>query len=79
MNWPLPIKGYNEGVNVENTPPDTTNIMNNVYPIDTLSNRIRLGKRPGTRKVFDEQIASSPGAVVELGSVTIVDYIGDES
>jgi len=79
FKWPLPIKGFNEGINVENTPPDTTNDLMNVRPIDSLSSRLRLSQRPGLSKAYDEQIAGAVGAVVEIGSITIVDYIGDES
>jgi len=73
---PLPIRGFNEGINVEDTPPDTTNDIMNVRPVDSLSQRIRLGKRPGFVKAYSTQIAGSPGAIVDICSVTIVDYLG---
>ena len=77
--WPLPIKGFNQGVNVENTPPDTTNDLNNVRPLDSLANRIRLGQRPGLNKAYDEQIGGATSPIIEIGSVTVVDYIGEDA
>ena len=72
----LPLRGYSEGVNVLDSPKNTSGDMLNIRPIDSLSRRLRLGQRPGLETAYDEQIASAAGPIVVLGSVTVVNYIG---
>lgn len=52
-----PIRGISKGLPVDKEPPTTSGYMNNVRPIDTLTNalgstgrRLRLGQRPGLDK-----------------------------
>ena len=70
--FPLPIKGFSEGLEVSKTPGEYSPYMNNVRPFDVLDNRLRLGQRPGLDKAYLQQIASVAGPIVEILSVTVV-------
>lgn len=76
--FPLPLKGYSAGSNVDTQSVDTTGDINNVRPFDSLERRLRLGQRPGMAKVYDEQIAETASPIVAIGSVSVVDYLGDD-
>ena len=75
--FPLPLKGYNAGYNIDSQSVDTTGDMNNVRPFDSLERKLRLGQRPGMAKVYDEQIAGAAAPIVAIGSISVVDYLGD--
>jgi len=75
--FPLPLKGYNAGSNINTQPVNTTGDMNNVRPFDSLERKLRLGQRPGMAKVYDEQIASAASPIIAIGSISVVDYVGD--
>jgi len=47
-----PLLGINNAVNPDKQPSLTTDYMDNVWPIDVLEKRIRLGQRPGVDKAF---------------------------
>lgn len=68
--FPLPIKGFSEGLDVKDSPPNTSGYMNNVIVVDVLERRLRLGQRPGVDKKYTQQIAGVSGPIVALCSVT---------
>jgi len=74
---PIPIRGYNAGYEAGDLSKEMSINMLNVRPIDSIDRRIRIGQRPGFEKAYSTQIASAAGAVIEIVSVTVVDYIGD--
>lgn len=74
---PLPIKGYSEGFNVSDSPSDTTGEIMNVRPRDSLSGKLRLGKRPGLVKEYSEQIAGAAAPIIAIGSISVIDYKGE--
>ena len=76
LEIPLPIQGYSEGINVLDTPTTMSGDMGNVRPIDSISQRLRIGQRPGLAKAYSTQIASAASPVILIGSVTVVDYRG---
>lgn len=76
--FPLPLRGYSAGSNVGDQPIDTTGDMNNVRPFDSLERKLRLGQRPGLAKAFDEQIAGATAPIVACGSISVVNYLGDD-
>jgi hypothetical protein len=76
MEFSIPLKGYNAGVNVENQPPDTTGDMLNMRAIGSLARRFRLVQRPAKAKVKTQQIAGVASPIVVLGSISVVDYVG---
>jgi hypothetical protein len=45
-----PLKGLHRGTLHGHAPELTSEYMNNVRPVDTLENRIRIGQRPGLDK-----------------------------
>jgi hypothetical protein len=73
----LPMKGYSEGINVLDTPTSMSGDMGNVRPIDSISQRLRIGQRPGLAKAYSTQTASAASPVIWIGSVSVVDYLGD--
>lgn len=73
---PLPLRGYSEGRNVSDSELDTTGSMKNIRPFDTFERRLRLGQRPGMKKVYDEQIGGSESPIVAICSISVVDYLG---
>lgn len=68
----LPIKGFSEILPVENQEPATSGYINNVRPRDVLEKRIRIGKRPGLKKAYSQQIGSESYPIVAMCSVTTV-------
>lgn len=71
--FPQPVKGYSEGLDVSKTPSEYSSYMNNVRAIDTLERKLRLGQRPGLDKAYAQQIAGLVGPVVAICSVTVVE------
>jgi len=69
---PLPIQGLSKGLTVCKERATFSGYMLNVRPRDTLSGRIRMGKRPGLKKAYSQQIGNASKPIVELLSVTIV-------
>ena len=76
IELPIPIRGYNEGTNVLDTPQTMSGDMGNVRPIDSIEKKLRIGQRKGLAKSITQQIASAESPVIFIGSVTIVDYLG---
>jgi len=68
-----PLLGINNAVNPDKQPSLTTDYMDNVWPIDVLEKRIRLGQRPGVDKAFDGQIGNASNPIVAVCVVTTVD------
>jgi hypothetical protein len=74
MEIHLPIKGINEGIAVDKSPPVTSGDLNNVRPTDVLEGRLRMGQRPGVDKWGDgDQIGAVPSPTVYILSVTVID------
>ena len=73
-SFPLPIKGFSEGLSVEVAPPLTSGYLNNVRAMDVLERKVRIGKRPGLKKLYSQQIgnATSHPCLILL-SVTVVE------
>lgn len=69
----LPLGGKSSGLAVNKENVTTSGYMLNVRPRDTLERRIRIGKRPGLKKAYSQQIGDSANPVVWVGSVTVVD------
>lgn len=72
VEFPIPIKGYSEGMQPHQQEPGTCQYMSNCRPRDVLDNRIRLGQRPGLKKAYSQQIGGGANPIVELLSVTKV-------
>lgn len=74
VDIPLPIRGFSEGLPVENQEAATTPYALNVRPRDVLQKRFRIGKRPGLKKSYSsQQIGGDAQPIVWIGSVTMVD------
>jgi len=69
---PIPLRGVNKGLAVEDSPPGSSGDMNNVRPRDVLENRIRIGQRPGKKKAYTTQVGNINNPVVEIIEVTWV-------
>jgi len=69
---PLPLKGFSEVLPLESQEPATTPYALNVRPRDVLEKRLRIGKRPGLKKAYSQQIGSEAYPVVALCSITLV-------
>lgn len=76
MEFNIPLKGYNAGVNIEQQPPDTTGDIMNIRAIGSLARRFRLAQRPGVAKVKSQQIAGVASPIVAIKSISVVDYLG---
>ncbi len=76
MEFQIPLKGYNAGVNPEQQPPDTTGDILNIRAIGSLARRFRLVQRPAMGKAKDEQIGGVASPIVEIKSISVVDYLG---
>lgn len=72
-NIAIPIKGYSEGLSPDKQPSLTTGYMDNMYPRGTLEKKIRLTQRPGSEKVFAQQIGGDTAPIVAVCSVTTID------
>lgn len=70
---PLPLGGYSEGFPIDKQQPGTSGHMSNVRPRDVLDKKIRLGKRPGQKKSYSDQIGGDVVPIIELLSVTTAD------
>ena len=70
----LPLSGKSSGLAVckENT--TTSGYILNCRPRDTLERRIRLGKRPGLKKAYSQQIGGDAVSIVWIGSITTLDW-----
>jgi len=73
MEFMLPIKGESQGFGVDKAPPLTSGYLNNVRPVDVLEKRVRLGQRPGLKKLYSQQIGGDAKPVVAICSITVVD------
>lgn len=69
----LPIQGLSKGLAVCKEKTNTSGYMLNIRPRDTLERRTRLGKRPGLKWAYNQQIGGDAVAIVWLGSITKVD------
>ncbi len=69
----VPIKGFSEILPVESQEIATTPYALNIRPRDVLEKRMRIGKRPGLKKAYSQQIGGDINSIVWLGSVTTVD------
>lgn len=69
---PLPLAGASKGLAVSKENMITSGYMLNVRPRDTLERRIRIGKRPGLKKSYSQQIGGAAYPIIELLSVTVV-------
>lgn len=72
MEIPLCLKGFSEILPVENQEPATSPFMSNCRPRDVLEKRIRIGKRPGLKKAYSQQIGDESYPIVALCSITVV-------
>lgn len=70
VKFPIPIGGVFYGFNPEDTSGQYSQNMLNCRPLDTLENKIRLGQRPGLKKLYTDQISGSAQAIVEMGYVS---------
>jgi len=68
----LPIQGKSTGLAATKENVLTSGYCLNIRPRDTLERRIRLGKRPGLKKAYSQQIGGGT-IIVWLGSITTVD------
>ncbi len=69
----LPVKGFSEILPVESQEVATTPYALNVRARDVLQKRIRIGKRPGLKKAYSQQIGGQPAPIVAICSITTVD------
>lgn len=69
----LPLQGLSKGLAVNKESINTSGYMLNIRPRDTLERRIRLGKRPGLKKAYSQQIGGIASSINWLGSIITVD------
>lgn len=69
----IPIKGFSTKLQPDKQPQLTTGYILNMYPIGTILQWLRLIQRPGTDKVYSEQIGGADAPTAILLSVTTVD------
>ena len=72
ISIPLPLGGYSEGFPIDKQQSGTSAHMSNVRPRDVLDKKIRLGKRPGLKKAYSQQIGGASFPIIELLSVTTI-------
>ncbi|KKL74312.1 hypothetical protein LCGC14_2066140 [marine sediment metagenome] len=72
-DFQVPIKGYSTKIQPDKQPYLTTGYISNMYPIGTILQWLRLIQRPGTDKVYSQQIGGDTVPIVILLSVTTVD------
>lgn len=68
----LPLKGFSEILPLENQEPATSPFMSNCRPRDVLEKRLRIGKRPGLKKAYSQQIGGESYPIVAICSITVV-------
>jgi hypothetical protein len=72
ITFQLPIKGFSSFLPAEGQPQLTTPIMMNVRAPSSSEQKLRLGPRPGLRKVFPQRIGgNSLFPIIELLSVSV--------
>lgn len=69
----LPLQGKSAGLAACKENAITSGYLLNVRPRDTLEGRIRLGKRPGLKKAYSQQIGGDAFPIVWIGSITTID------
>lgn len=72
-DFDIPVKGFSLKLQPDKQPALTTGYINNMYPIGTFEQWLRLVQRPGTDKVYSQQIGGDTSPIVALLSVTTVD------
>ena len=71
---PIPIRGINKAFSVMQQPDLTSGDLLNVRPKDVLERRIRIGKRPGMVKAYNELIGNNPAfPVIALCQIVVVE------
>jgi len=75
MRIPLPIKGVMHGMAASNTPTEYSEYMNNIRPRDVLDGRIRIGQRPGLKKLHDTAIAGETQPIRAICSVKVIENL----
>jgi hypothetical protein len=75
MRIPNPINGvYTKSASLD-TPPAYTQYANNVRPVDTQNNQIRIGQRPGLAKVNTNQLGSTGQPIVAICVVAVAENV----
>jgi len=73
MQFQPPINGVSKAMSPDQQPPMTTAYMQNVFPVDTLERRVRLGQRPGLERMYTQQIGGAANPIVAICKITVVD------
>ena len=64
-----PILGLHLGFPAEESPQGTSFNLLNVRPYDVTSERVRVGKRPGTTKAYTTQVSGASHPVLQICSI----------
>lgn len=73
MEFVLPIKGESVALPTDKEAQGTSGHLSNVRPTDIFERKIRIGQRPGLKKLYSEQIGGAVAPIVALLSVTVID------
>jgi len=72
ITFQLPIKGFSSFLPAEGQPQLTTPIMMNVRAPSSSERKLRLGPRPGLRKMYSQRIGGSDlSPIVEMITVSV--------
>jgi len=66
-----PYKGLNVGAPASKQPPGTSRDLNNVRPIG--DGKFLIWERPGTTKVYTQQIGGDAAPIIAMLSISTVD------
>lgn len=73
MKIPMPMQGLFSKSSSVDEPVNCTEYANNVRSVDVQENKLRIGQRPGQKKLNDDQLGGSAQPVVSLIIVSVVE------